>query len=242
MLSTHPLLSKLDRAVTLTDSERRALSKVPIHLTTLKDDRDVARRGDRPSRCVLVIEGMLATSKVNAAGKRQIMAFHVPGDIPDLLSIHLEVLDSDIRTVSESKVAFIDHTPLRALCADHPRIAADLWRATLVDAAIFREWVVNVGQRPALNRLAHLFCEITVRMDEVGLAKNRSCSLPLTQTELGEATGLSPVHVNRSLQVLRARGLLSLERGELTIHDWRGLRDVAEFQFDYLHLPVEHVH
>lgn len=231
----HPLVSKLSQYIKLTDKETSAANAVPVRLARIAADQDVVRAGDRTSRSLLVVNGLLATSKVDENGERQIVALHVAEDFPDLLTLHLELMDSDLRTITGSDVAFIEHAPLRILTSEHPLLAAALWRTTLIDAAVMREWVVNVGRRAALPRVAHLFSEMFARMAAVGLSEGHSCSLPLTQMQLGEATGLSVVHVNRVLKDLRSQGFLSFERGLLTIHDMAALHSLAGFERDYLH-------
>lgn len=233
MLNT--FAAKFERLFDLTALESdgiRAIQIRPIYFTA---NQDLVREGDRATRCVIVLSGLACTSKVDETGKRQIAAFHISGDMPDLMGLHLEILDSDIRTVSECTVAFIDNSIIRKLCNHNPRLAAALWRETLIDASIFREWV-NVGRRPALNRLAHLLCEVMRRMDAIGMADGLVCSFDLTQTDLSEATGLSVVHVNRQLQELRRRELITFVNGQLTVHNWAGLVGLAGFDEDYLHL------
>jgi CRP-like cAMP-binding protein len=230
------LIRKLESIFRLSDDERTALANLPMQVTDLRADQDVVREGDRPSRCCLLLEGFTCTYKVTGVGKRQIMAFHIPGDIPDLQSLHLKVLDNTLGTISPCKVGFIQHEVLRGLCERYPRITSAFWRETLVDASIFREWLMNVGRREAINRMAHLFCEMFVRMRAVGLAEDYSCDLPITQSELGDAMGLSTVHVNRTLQELRAANLISLERGRLTVLNWPELKRVGDFDPTYLHL------
>lgn len=233
--AAHPLVARLERSIVLTEAERSAISAVPIRQTVVQADEMIVRADDKPSSSFLLAQGVACTSKVAAKG-RQITAFFIAGDMPDLHSLHLDVLDSDIWAITECHLASIAHADLRRLCHKHPRIADALWRTTLVRGAISREWVVSLGQRPAVSRLAHMFCEMMLRNEEAGLAQDGSCPLPLTQGDLGEATGLSQVHVNRTLQELRAQGLISFGRGTLTIHDWDALVRVADFRPDYLHL------
>ncbi|MBZ9921039.1 Crp/Fnr family transcriptional regulator [Mesorhizobium sp. B292B1B] len=235
MINESPLTAKFRRAFTLTPDERQALDAIRIRIVAIGANQDLVREGDQPSRCIMVLAGLASTSKIIGDGKRQVTAYHVPGDMPDLLSLHLDLLDSDVRTVSACSVGFIDHSAIRLLCERYPRLAANLWRTTLVDASIFREWVVNVGKRQALGRVAHLLCEIMLRMDDAGLAFDQSCAFAVTQADLGEATGLSAVHINRTLKALREKQLSSLVNGQLTIHDWEGLAILAEFRHDYLH-------
>jgi len=137
---------------------------------------------------------------------------------------------------TSAKVAFIRHEAINDLCERHFRIARAFWRQTLSDAAIYREWVVNVGRRQAPHALAHLLCEFVVRMRAVGLANGRECDLPQTQAELGDAMGISTVHVNRTLQQLRSADLIRLQGGRLTVLDWEGLKEMGEFDATYLHL------
>ena len=135
-----------------------------------------------------------------------------------------------------SKVGFVEHEDLRRLMRAHPRIRDAFWRDTLIDSAIFREWLVGVGRRSAYARIAHLFCEMFVRMQAVGLAEGNSVRLPITQSTVGDALGVSTVHVNRVLQELRAHQLIRWERSLLTILDWHGLQRAGEYDPTYLHL------
>ncbi len=174
-------------------------------------------------------------------GKRQIFSFHIPGDIPDMQSIHLSVMDHTLGTICASKVAFIPHEHVRALNRSCPRIADVFWRDTLIDAAVFREWMAGIGRRSAFARIAHLFCELFLRYKATGLTNGNSFNLPVTQSEIGDALGLSTVHVNRVLQELRGNGLITLRGGFLTVLDWDGLREAGEFDPAYLHLDPKHL-
>jgi CRP-like cAMP-binding protein len=184
----------------------------------------------------VVLEGFTCMFKLTPKGERQIMAFHIPGDVPDLQSLHLKTLDNSVGTITRCKVGFIQHETLRELCRRHTRIGEALWRETLIDASIFREWMLNIGRREAYSRLAHLLCEMVTRMRAVGLVDDQTCELPITQGELADATGISTVHVNRTLQELRGAGLITLRAGALTVNDWDGLKRAGEFDPTYLHL------
>jgi CRP-like cAMP-binding protein len=233
----HPLIRKLEtQDVHLTDEEQAALLTMPMQIESIRADQDIVREGDRPTRSCLLLEGYAATYKVTATGKRQIVAFHISGDIPDLQSAQLDVLDTSLGTLTPCKVAFIRHEVINGVCERHFRVARALWRQTLIDAAIYREWVVNVGRREAINALAHVICEFVIRMRTMGLAENLGCELPMTQAELGDALGISTVHVNRTLQELRAAGLIRLQGSRLAVLDWEALKEVAEFDPAYLHL------
>lgn len=237
--SINPLLAMLERVFDLTEHERLSLEQVPLRQHVFAAEQTIAREGDRPTRSFMLLDGIAATAKVISTGKRQITNLHIPGDMPDLLSLHLEVLDSDVRAITQCRVAFMEHWALRHLCEENPRIAAALWKNSLIDAAIYREWVTNIGQRQAPQRLGHVFCEMMLRMKAIGLNSGMSCPFAVSQAVLGEVTGMSTVHVNRSLMELRGEQLVSFEKGVLTIHDWDRLAEFAGFDETYLHLPYK---
>ena len=230
------LIRRLESIAPLSAEEGHALATVPMQVADIKADQDIVCEGDRPTRSCVVIEGFTCNYKMTGEGKRQIMAFHVPGDIPDLQSLHLKVLDSSLGTITPCKVGFVQHEVLHDLCARLPGVAAALWRATLIDGATYREWVVNVGRRPAYARVAHLLCEMVLRLRAVGLAEGYSCDLPITQNKLADATGLSAVHLNRTMQELRAAGLVKFAQGSLQVLDWRRLEESGDFDPTFLHL------
>jgi len=232
----HPLIRKLESIFDLTEEERHGIAKLPVSIRDLKADEDIVRDGDRPTRCCLILDGFAFRYKALEGGKRQIFSFHIPGDIPDVQSLHLTMMDHALGTLTPSKVAFIQHETVRAFLHAHPRIGDAFWRDTLIDAAVFREWMVGLGRRDAPTRIAHLFCEIFARLKAVGLSDGDTCDFPVTQAELGDALGLSTVHVNRSLQVLRAANLIELRRGKLMVKDWDNLQAAGEFEPTYLHL------
>ena len=235
------LIRKLESIFDLSEDERQSLENLPMRVTAINADQDIVREGDRPSRCGLLLSGFACTYKVTAQGKRQIVSFNIPGDISDLQSLHLKVLDSSISTMSPCRVGFITHEALRDLCIRHPRIAAALWRGTLIDAAVFREWVVNVGRREGTSRVAHVLCELLVRLRAVGLVEDHACDLPITQTEFADAVGFTTVHVNRILQQLRNDGLIELKGERLFVPDWERLKQTGEFDPAYLHLENEQI-
>jgi len=237
--NTDSLLRKLNAKKLFTPAEQECLQRLPIQVVQLRAGQHIVREGDRPTRSCLVIEGFVCASKHTGEGRRQIASFYVPGDIPDLQSLHLGVMDIAFEAITPCVVGFIPHEALQQLCADFPLLAAALWRTTLVDAAIYREWVATVGQRSADARLAHLFCEIFLRLKAVGLAEGNSCDLPMTQAELGDAVGISVVHVNRTLQKLRSDELILFRNKTLKILDWERLVKVADFDPTYLHLTAE---
>ena len=235
----HPLIRKLESIFELTAEERDAITRLPMTVRDLKTDQDIVRDQDRPSQCCLILEGFACRYKALEGGKRQIFSFHIPGDIPDLQSLHLAVMDHSLATITKGKVAFIAHDTVRACVRAHPRIGDAFWRDTLIDAAVFREWMAGIGRRDAPTRIAHLFCEMFARMKAVGLAQEDTCEWPITQAEVGDALGLSTVHVNRSLQKLRETGAVEVRGASLTVKDWDALQELGEFDPTYLHLRKE---
>jgi len=232
----YPLIRKLESIFTLTDDERKALQNLPMQVVVIKEGQDIVRAGDQPSRSCLLLSGFACVYKLTGDGKRQIVGFSIPGDVPDLQSLHLDVLDNSLSTLTPCRVGFITHEALRDICMRYPRITSAFWRETLIDAAIFREWVINVGQREAYSRIAHVFCELIVRLRAVGLVEDHACHLPITQAEFADAIGVSTVHVNRVLQEMRANGIIELKGDRLTIPDWETLKRAGDFDPTYLHL------
>jgi CRP-like cAMP-binding protein len=236
----YPLIRKLESIAPLSEAERQCVLSLPLATRKFGADQDFVREGDRPSECCLIVEGFGCRYGVTAEGKRQIMSIHIPGDMPDLQSIHLTVMDHSLMTITPSTLGFTPHESVRELVRQCPRLGDILWRDTLVDAAVFRKWMMGIGRRSAYARIAHLLCEVVVRMRAVRLAEDHTCQLPLTQAEIGDSLGLSTVHVNRSLQELRGDGLITLHGNLLTVRDWNGLKKAGEFDPTYLHLARDH--
>ena len=184
----------------------------------------------------MLVDGYLMRHKVGPEGKRQIVSWHVPGDIPDLYSLHLNPMDHNLTTLGPAVVGYIAHDALNEMLTGSASLTHILWRETLVDAAAFREWVVNLGQRGALARIAHMLCELLARLRVVGLAPGNSFAFPASQTDVADATGMTPVHANRMIQQLRAKGLVTWDGASIGIPDPAALAVLAEFNDDYLHL------
>lgn len=230
------LIDRLTMMAELPESARSALAALPVSLATLSKDEDLSRPGDHVSRCCFVLAGLLYSYKLLPEGKRQIVGFHIPGDLPDLQSIHLGAADYTIGAVVASEVAFIPHEAVRDLLHQHPAVAVAVWREMMISASYLREWVVNLGARSASQRIAHLICEFFVRFASAGLVEEESFAMPLTQGQIGETTGLTTVHVNRTLQQLRGRNLIATKGRTVQILDWNGLQRVGGFDPAYLHL------
>lgn len=230
------LVRKLLNVADLDSEQRSEIDQLCRHVRTVEARRDLIREGEVPDFLHLILEGWAARYKVLPDGSRQIIALLIPGDFCDLHVNVLARMDHGIVTLSSCRVAFIENGRVEDLISKDPRLARAFWWATLVDEAVLREWVVNNGRRNAHQRVAHLLCEMHVRMDMVGLARGGWLSLPLTQEQLSDATGMTPVHVNRTLQRLRSEDLIEIGKGQLTILDMQKLRDIAGFDPDYLHL------
>jgi len=238
-MSMHPLerlIGKLQITTALGADDVKALDRLPIQLKEVVAHTAVVREGERPSRCCLLVDGFICRSKTTDAGKRQILSIHTSGDIPDLESLHLHVMDHDMTTLSRCTVGFIGHDALRAVTRERPIVAEALWRETLIDAAVFREWIVNVGRRSAVRRLAHLLAEICTRLQAMGSAEDDRFELPMTQLDLADALGLTPVHVNRVVQELRRAGLLVLRKQTVFLPDLPRLKELGGFDDLYLHV------
>lgn len=234
------LIRKLESISDLTPEELRAIAALPLSVRQRSEGTDIVREGDTPSECCLLIEGWVCRYKVLQEGQRQIFALHQAGDVPDLQSLHLQTLDHSVGTLTPCVLGFIPHAALHDATLRFPGIAAALWRSTLIEASIFREWLAGVGRRSGHSRIAHLICELFYLGRAVGLTDgDRGFDLPITQAELGDALGLSTVHVNRVLQDLRRDGLIFSRGRYLGIQDWEGLRTLGEFSPNYLH--VRHI-
>jgi CRP-like cAMP-binding protein len=232
----NPLLRKLANFTALSEEERKAVTDCCHDVREVGAREDVIAQGDRTGGVKLLLEGFACRYKTLEDGRRQIVAYFVPGDLCDLRVFILKRMDHSIGAIAPSRVANIAPDNMLKLMHSYPALTRALWWSTLVEEAITREWIVNIGQRNASERMAHLFCELLYRFRAVGLNDGLSCTLPLTQVELGETLGLSSVHVNRTLQGLRRKKLIALNGGTLTIQDLPALEALSLFNAEYLHL------
>lgn len=231
------LIRRLEHFTKLSRDDRGALEGMAASsVRHLARGEDVVREGDEPRHVNLILDGWASRYKTLEDGRRQIAAFLLPGDICDARNFILNHMDHSIGALSALTVAQIPRSAILDLPVTHPRIDRALWWSALVGESIQREWSMSLGQRDAVERVAHLFCETFVRLRAVGLTRGNTCELPVTQSELGEATGLSTVHVNRTLQDLRARSLITLKDRTLAIPDLGALQSTALFDVGYLHL------
>ena len=235
---SHPLVRKLSYLEPLTQEEVDVLLEGVGSTRVLPPHTQFVREGDHPTHCCLIVEGFACRYKITPGGSRQILSFQIAGDLCDLQSLSLKRMDHGISTVTECIVAFVPHQTVSHWIERYPRLSRALWRDALLDAAVFREWIVNLGVRPAYQRLAHLLCEVLVRMESVGLANGWSYKLPLTQADLAAAVGVSSVHMNRMIQKLRHEGLITFRSGTLTVEDLPGLQEVGDFDAAYLQVAA----
>jgi CRP-like cAMP-binding protein len=233
-----PLIGKLRQHSTLSTREERALAKLRPSLTRAAAGSDLVRQGDKPDKSIFLVSGMLARYHTLSGGERQYLALHIAGDLPDLQSLFLGIMDHSLVALSKARIAWFRHDELCRLVENEPRVGFALWRQTLIDAAIFREAITNNGLRKPVTRLAHMFCEQFVRAQTAGIADENSCSFPLTQTQLGQLLAMSLVSVNRALQQLRKDRSVELRDGRLTVLDVNKLKARAEFDPTYLHLEL----
>jgi CRP-like cAMP-binding protein len=232
------LLERWERRVPLTDEDRRAVAELPITRRTFSRDSYLVREGEPPANCHLVLSGFAYRQKLVSNGTRQIISVHIPGELIDSQNMLLPVSDHNVQSLGRSEMAMIPISAMTTLIAQRPSIGRAIWLDTLIDSSVFREWVVNVGRRSARARIAHLLCELMLRMRSAGLTEALSMEFPFTQEQIADATGLTAVHTNRTLQGLRKAGLITLSSGTLTVNDWGQLAEVADFTERYLHHAV----
>lgn len=229
------LSRKLGLLAELDDLDRQAIHGLPATIQTVRNGHYLVRQGCEPTNCCLLLAGFACRNKVTADGGRQIVSFHIAGDILDLQHLHLSLADHNVQAISEAEVAWIPKSKLRAMARQRPALSEALWRDTLVDASIFREWVLNVGRRDARARVAHMLCEFAVRCEAVGLGQVDSFEWPLAQEQIADATGLTTVHVNRTLKALSVEGCIQSHRGRYRTANWTALKHVGGFDQMYLH-------
>jgi CRP-like cAMP-binding protein len=237
-----PMIRKLGHWVRLDNEDRDALRALPYRLKTVESAQYIVRHGDKPVNSCLLLSGYAYRHKIVANGARQIVSIHMAGDLVDLQNSFLGTADHNVQSLTMSDVALIPREAIRAIAAERPRVGEAMWYDTLVDASVFREWIANVGRRNARMRLAHLLCEFATRFEAAGIYRHGNFDLPMTQEQLADCTGLTSVHVNRTLKALEGEGLISRTHRSVTIDNWKALARAADFQSDYLHLNRESLH
>lgn len=238
---TNPLIDKLGRRDDLTASEIDVLMDVLEPPRRVSAGRDFVVEHSRPGHSTLLLEGFAARYSTLADGGRQITEITIAGDFVDLHSLLMKQMDHGVVALTDVTIANAPHEKLKAVTEKHPHLTRLLWLDTIIDAAIHRQWLVAMGRRSGLAHLAHLLAELYLRLEIVGLAGDYIFSLPLTQTTLGDALGLSAVHVNRLVADLRSEGLVNWSHPRVEIIDWPRLLELAEFDPAYLRLHKEPV-
>lgn len=230
------LVRKLQSHSELSPGDCGAILALPYVMRTLDPGSYLIREGDLPKYCCVLVSGFAFRHKVTGAGQRQILSIHMTGEFIDLQNIYLETSDHNVQALNRAEIAFVPRNAVADLAAARPLVARAMWTDTLIDASIFREWVVNVGRRSSITRIAHLLCEVALRMKGAELSKDGRYHLPMTQEQIADAAGLTPVHVNRVLKELGRLGLIVRDRRSVSIPDWEALRHIGDFSERYLHL------
>ncbi|MCG7394012.1 Crp/Fnr family transcriptional regulator [Microvirga sp. ACRRW] len=232
---SHALISKLERHGPLTEDEKRVLQQITSRTAFYGPREAIVPEGTTTSHSTLFLEGFAIRYNHSLDGRRQITAFHIAGDFADLHSFLLKHMDDGIAALTPCSVAHVAHSDLKEITKAYPYLTRALWLTTLIDGAVHRTWLTVLGQMEARERLAHFFCEMRDRLEVVGLTEGNSYELPFTQEELGDAFGMSTVHVNRVLQELRTDGLITSRGRALIINDWEKLRQLGQYTPSYLH-------
>ena len=232
-----PMLRKLQYWRKLDAEDRAAVLALPHVLRTLQPSHYLIREFDRVEHTCVLLSGYAIRHKIVAGGHRQILAIHMKGEIVDLQHSLLGVADHSVQMLTAGKVASIPRAAIDALAFARPEVGRAMWIDTLVDASIHREWIANVGRRDAQTRIAHLLCEFALRLKVAGLGEHTNYELPMTQDQIADTTGLTSVHVNRTLKTLEANGLIVRRTPRfIEIGDWRKLAETGDFNSGYLHL------
>ena len=230
------LLLKMRRRDDVSAEEEAILRDAVSDVKDVGADVTVVRADVDLSISNILIDGLMCRYKDLGNGERQITELHVPGDFVDLHSFSLKRLDHNVMSLVPSRIALVPHDRILAITETQPHLTRLLWFMTTLDAAIHREWQLSLGRRTSLARIAHLFCELHARLEVAGLTEGPTYRLPLTQVDLAECLGLTPIHVNRTLRELRTQGLVTFRSKLVSIDDYGGLKRVAELNPDYLFL------
>jgi CRP-like cAMP-binding protein len=233
------MLRNLELRSKLSAEDRQAILSLPYKVRTLEPSTYIIREADPPTSCGVLVSGFAYRQKLTGDGSRQIVALHIPGDSVDFQNLFLDVADHSVQMLTRGEVAFINRNDLQDLARSRTGIGHAILVKLLVEASVFREWVLNVGRRDARVAMAHLLCEFAVRLEAEGLAEEYRYELPMTQEQLADALGLTPVHVNRTLKALEAEGLITRNKRMVSFPNWQKLREAGDFNQRYLHLEPQ---
>ena len=237
----HRTAAKFETRAPLDESDREALLTLPFETRTVAANRYIVREGDQPRGATLIISGLAFRHKVTVEGMRQILAVHIPGDFVDLEGTLLRTADHNVQALTDCEIAVVPRDAIVKLIDSHGKIAHAMWVDTLIDGSIYREWIVNVGRRDSRAGMCHLLCEFARRLEVAGMGNRDGYELPMTQEQLADALGITPVHVNRILRELDHEGLIVRNKRSVQVPNWNALRKVAGFNELYLHLDQVHV-
>jgi CRP-like cAMP-binding protein len=233
-----PLVRRWSKYRPFSTEDCSAIRDLPYTRRTFGKDAYIVREGEQAGECSLILRGFAYRQKLLSDGRRQIISFHIPTEFVDLQNGVLGTADHNVQSLNHCEIAAVPRSAIMELADQRPAVRLAMWIDTLIDSSIFREWVVNVGRRDSRARIAHLLCELVIRLRRIGADREGLFDFPLTQEQLADATGLTAVHTNRTLQSLRREGLLQLSNGILRVLDWEGLREVGDFDELYLHQQV----
>jgi CRP-like cAMP-binding protein len=234
------MIRKLSYWHELDAGDEQAILDLPYRTKIIERQGYIIREREKTSYSCLLLAGFAIRHKIVLNGARQIVAVHMKGDIVDLQNSFLTTADHSVQVLTASEVACIPREEIKKLAFSRPNIAMAMWYDTLVDASVFREWIANVGRRDARTRLAHFLCEFSLRLKVAGLGETTDYELPMTQEQIADATGLTAVHVNRTVKVLEDEGLITRKSSRsVTIGDWKKLARAGDFDSNYLHLKTE---
>lgn len=233
------LILNLGSRDVISQHEREVLRSIIVREREFITGEDIVGQGSRPTFSTLLLDGFAARYKMLENGNRQITALHIAGDFVDLHAFGLKTMDHGILALTPCHVAFADHSDLKRLTETEPHLTRMLWLSTLIDGAIHREWIVAMGRKSKISHLAHIVCELFLRLKVVQKAGEDSFHFPLSQAELADVMGVSLVHLNKTLQKLRREKVLTWINRTITIVDWTRMQELAEFDRTYLNLESE---
>ena len=241
-MPNHPLqllVDVLELRTPLAESDRQAILALPYTMKSLAPGSYAVREGEPPTGCGVLVSGFAYRQKLTGDGGRQILSIHIPGEALDFQNIFLNVADHSVQMLTRGHLALIPRADIQRIARSNAAVGHAILVNILVEASIFREWILNIGRRDAKSRLAHVLCELAVRLDANGLTDDMGYHLPMTQAELADALGLTPVHLNRVIRSLEVDGLIQRSKRDVSFPDWERMIDIADFNDRYLHLAVQ---
>jgi CRP-like cAMP-binding protein len=234
-----PFVHMLEKRDTLSDADIALIRSIPVRKETFTSGAEMVVEDTRPGESCMVLKGFAARAQILRDGNRQITALHISGDFVDLHAYLLKVMDHSVVAIGTCEVGYVSYDWIRKVTEQSPHLSRMFWMSTVIDGAIQRTWTTCIGRRTAEQRMAHLFCELGLRLEAAAVATRNRFEFPLTQLQFSDVLGLSVVHVNKKLQELRSSRLVDWRNGIVTIHDFDGLAKLAEFDPTYLSLRIE---